>query len=310
MESVKTIRAVERAFEVMRALQERINGATLAELQAATGLSGPTTLRILKTLIGVKAVRRGMFDRRYRNCIQLEALTRGMHPIDRLADVAAPWLDMLCRQVEWPSDLAVHSGNDDFMSVLESNLLNSRFFVRRTREGVCVNLLASAAGTAFLAALVPQRRGELVQSARKGRDVHNHKVIALNDIERRVEQARERGYAARHKLYMGGGYNGKPRDDSLNAIAVPVISGDKLLGALNINWNRAAMTEKEMVRRNLPRLNAAAEGIAGDAATQGILDDLLHTEDTQASPDGFLAVMPPRGPEAPSCGDIVRYLST
>jgi len=281
MESVKTIRAVERAFEVMQALQQRTDGATLTELQTATGLSGPTTLRILKTLIGVKAVRRGMFDQRYRNSIQLEVLTQGMQSIDRLADVAAPWLDMLCRQVEWPSDFAVHSGNDDFMSVLESNLLNSRFFVRRSREGVRVNLLASAAGTAFLAALVPQRRGELLQSAREGRDVHNHKAIAFNDMERRVEQAREQGYAARHQLYRGGGYNGKSRDDSLNAIAVPVIGGDKLLGALNINWNREALTEKEMVRRHLPRLRAAAQGIAGDAATQGILDKLLHTEDSQ-----------------------------
>ena len=153
MESVKTIRAVERAFEVLRALQAMPQGAALIELQAATGLSGPTLLRMLKTLILVQAVRRSTTDQRYRNSVQLQGLTRGMEPTERLADVAAPWLDSLCQQVEWPSDLVVHQGDDDFMVVLESSLRQSRFYVRRRRGRVRVNLLGSAGGTAFLTGL-------------------------------------------------------------------------------------------------------------------------------------------------------------
>lgn len=281
MESVKTIRAVERAFAVLQALQRLPNGATLIELQHATELSGPTVLRMLKTLIGVKAVRRSMIDQRYRNSMQLKVLTRGMHPLDRLADAAAPWLDRLCQEVEWPSDLAVHAQEDDFMSVLESNLRQSRFFVRRSRGHVRVNLLGSAAGTAFLSALTQHRRIALVEAARAGRDVHNAKVIAINDLERGVAQARARGYASRHSVYRGGGYNGEPRDDALNAIAVPIVCAGKVLGALNINWNRTAMTEKEMVRRNLATLREAAEGIAADACDQGVLDELPNMEEAQ-----------------------------
>lgn len=278
MDSVKTIRAVERAFDVLHALHGLPGGATLVELQKATALSGPTLLRLLKTLIAVRAVRRSSVDRRYRNSVQLEVLTRGLDPVERLADAAAPWLDTLCQRVEWPSDLAFHHGDDDFMTVLESTLRQSRFYVRRTRGGVRVNLLGSAAGIAFLSALPSKRRAELVQAARRGRDVHNTKVIACGDLEARALQARERGYAARHRLYRGGAYNGDVRDDALNAIAVPIVHSGKVLGALNINWNRAAMTEKQMVARCLASLHEAAGQIAADAAKRGVLDDLRGLE--------------------------------
>jgi IclR family mhp operon transcriptional activator len=278
VESVKTIRAVERAFDVLRALQARPDGATLSELQAATRLSGPTLLRMLKTLIAVQAVWRSTTDQRYRNSVQLQGLTRGMQPLDRLADIAAPWLDRLCQEVEWPSDLAIHRGNSDHMTVLESSLRQSRFYVRRSRGRVRVNLLGSAAGNAYLAALTRERRAALVAAAREGRDIHNAMVVAAADLEERVAEARERGYASRHRLYRGGSYNGQPRDDALNAIAVPIIAGGRVLGALNINWNRSAMTEREMVRRHLPALRSTATGIAAGAADQELVSELPDHE--------------------------------
>jgi IclR family mhp operon transcriptional activator len=278
LESVKTIRAVERAFDVLRVMQGIPQGATLVELQKATGLSGPTLLRVLKTLIAVKAVRRSTTDQRYRTGVQLQVLASGMDPVERLAEVAAPWLDRLCEAVEWPSDLAIHKGNEAFMQVLESSIRQSRFYVRRKGGRTRVNLFGSAAGSAFLAALTPERRKELAAAARAGRDVHNANALAAGDLESRVLQARRHGYAARHRVYRGGSFNGAPRDDGLHAIAVPVIHSGFVLGALNINWNRSAMTEKEMVRTHLPTLREAARGIAEAAAAQGLVEELPGIE--------------------------------
>jgi IclR family mhp operon transcriptional activator len=157
------------------------------------------------------------------------------------------------------------------MVVLESSLRQSRFFVRRARGRVRVNLLGSAAGTAYLAALPAPRRAGLVEAAWQGRDPHNAAVIAANDLERRVQAARRTGYAQRHPLYRGGGYNKPPLDDALQAIAVPILHGGRVLGALNINWNRAALPEREMARRHLAALRAAATGIGAAAAGQGVL---------------------------------------
>jgi len=293
MDSIKTIRAVERAFAVLHALQAMPLGATLIELQHATGLSGPTLLRMLKTLIGLNAVSRSMTDQRYRNSVQLHVLARGIHPLDRLADIAAPFLDQLCQQIEWHSDLLVHTGDDDFMTVLESNLRKSRFYVRRRRGRVRVNLLASASGLAFLSALPDARRRALVLAARSGRDLHNAKVIALNDLERHAMQARLLGYALRHPVYRGGGYDTAARDDALQAVAVPVQVAGRVLGALNVNWNRAAFTAKQMVERHLDALRAAAACIADAAHAQGLLADLTNLEPA-AKPQGRTAEPDPR----------------
>lgn len=278
MESVKTIRAVERAFEVLRVMQGMPQGATLVALQKATGLSGPTLLRVLKTLIAVRAVHRSMTDQRYRPSVQLQGLAQGMEPAERLAQVAAPYMDRLCAVVEWPSDLVVHRGNDPFMQVLESSIRQSRLYVRRKSGRTRVNLFGSAGGSAFLAALPHERRKELALAARGGRDVHNANILAAGDLEARVAQARLRGYAARHPLYRGGTFNGARRDDGLNAVAVPVIHSGRLLGALNINWNRAAMTEQQMVRRHLSALRSTAAAIAAAAAAQDLLGELAGVE--------------------------------
>lgn len=274
MDSVKTIRAVERAFEVLQALQRAPQGATLVDLQAATGLSGPTLLRLLKTLIQAKVVRRSSLDQRYRTSLRLHALGQALSPAERLADLAAPWLDSLCEQVEWPSDLVIHTGDDEFMRVLESSLRLSRFYVRRTPGRVRVNLLGSASGTAFLAALGERRREQLWRAARAGRDVHNVRIAASDDLAARVEHVRSRGYALRHPAYRGGRFESEPSDDALQAMAVPVAHGAWVFGTLNINWNRKAATEREMARRHLVALKATAAGIAAAADQQGIAEEL------------------------------------
>lgn len=235
-------------------------------------------LRILKTLITVRAVHRSMTDQRYRPSVELQALARGMEPAERLAEIAAPFIDRLCAVVQWPSDLFIHSGDEPFMQVLESTVRQSRLYVRRKGGRTRANLLGSAGGSAFLAALPLGRRTELAQAARGGRDVHNTNILAAGDLEARVARARARGYASRHPIYRGGAFNGAPKDDGLHAIAVPVVHSGRLLGALNINWNRAAMTEKEMVRRHLPVLCNTAAAIAAAAAAQGLLSELPGIE--------------------------------
>lgn len=270
MESVKTIRSVERAFAVLGALQSLPGGATLAQLQDCTKLPKPTLMRLLKTLIGVKAVRKSMADQRYRTSIQIDVLARGVSAPDRLADVAAPILDDLCQELEWPSDLAIHMDDDDFMRVMESSLRQSRFYLKRRKGRVYVNLLGSAAGSAFMSALTPARQRELVGAARAGKDIHNLKIIAAGTLDTHWDRAQRQGYATRHDLYRGGGYNLAARDDALSSLAVPLRCQGVVLGSLNINWNRQAMTPKEMAARVVNRLQQAAGAIVEEAVQHGV----------------------------------------
>lgn len=270
MESVKSIRAIERAFEVLTALQDAPRGATLVELSRATSLSGPTLLRILKTLIAVKAVRRSMVDQRYRNSVHLKALVRGVPLFELIADAAATSISELLHSVEWPSDLVLHAGNDDYMTVVESNLRRSRFHVKPSMARRPVNLLGSASGIAFLSALRPERRMELARHCAKGNDPTNLNVTAAADLEKHIERARIKAYAVRHQLYQGGRHDGPLRDDGLSVIAVPVVGGGVAFGALTLYWNRKAVSEKEMARKNLDVLQAAAARIADDVSSQSL----------------------------------------
>ncbi len=270
MQSVKSIRAVERAFAVLEALQNAADGATLADLQRATGLSKPTLLRLLKTLIQVKAVRRGMADQKYRTAVQLNLLGRGVTALERLAEISAPILDELCQQLEWPSDVLIHQEDDDCMMVLESNLRRSRFYVRRRVGRSRVNLLGSAGGLAFLSALRAERVEQLREAARHGADPHNTKIIARGDLDQVLETVRARGYAARHPLYRGGSYRLTPRDDRLFAIAVPILGDHFVLGAVNVNWNRQAHSEQAMAAMAVEPLQQAATRIAKAVKEQGI----------------------------------------
>lgn len=270
--STKTVRAVERAFLILRALEDAPQGSTLVELEEATKLPGPTLLRLLATLENLQAVRRGLYDRRWRNSVGLRSLTRGVGAIERFAEIAATRLDELCSLVRWPSDVAVHFGNDDFMTVLESTLRRSPLYVRRVKPGR-VNLLMSAVGTAYLAHLPASRCRALVRAARAGTDVHNHSAIAAGDLSKRLAQARTLGYATRHRLYLGGKYNEPARDDRTHSIAVPILSEGNVYGAVNINWNRYSSSEEMMASRHLEQLHYIAESIAGEARDLGVFEE-------------------------------------
>lgn len=271
MSGNKTVRAVERAFLVLRALEDTPQGSTLVQLEETTKLPGPTLLRLLATLEQLQAVRRGLYDRRWRNTVRLGSFTTVVGAVERFAEIAAVRLDELCTLVRWPSDVAVHYGNDDFMTVLESTLRRSPFYLRRVEPGR-VNLLTSAMGSVYLAHLPAPRCRALVRAARLGRDAHNHSAIAAGDLPARLAQARALGYSTRHPLFLGGKYNEPGRDDGTWSIAVPILSDGRAYGAVNINWNRQASSEEAMAARHLGQLQDTARSIADEARALGVFE--------------------------------------
>lgn len=275
-EGVKTIRAVERTFEVLRTLRQ-LKDASVAELEQATGLPRPTLLRILKTLMEVGAVRRGLKDRRFRNRIMLDDFTSHLTPSDRLADIAAPFLEQLCALVKWPSTVGIYGDHDsaDYMLSLESTTAITRFYVRRLYKKR-VNLLMSAQGGAFLAQLDKDQLGMIVEHVRHhSADHHNLLAIAAGDLEARLEQVRARGYALRHPRYLGGDYNGAACDDGMNTMAVPLCADGRVFGAATISWNRKALTVEQAVAMHLPHLKESAAAIVAEASLRGCIDQLI-----------------------------------
>ena len=80
----------------MQILQEK-RAATLNQVYQAADLPRPTILRILRTLEGAGWVHRGLGDGLYRNSFKIKGMLKGLDDKDRLAEIAAPFLDILCR---------------------------------------------------------------------------------------------------------------------------------------------------------------------------------------------------------------------
>ena len=278
MKGVKTIRAVERTFDVLNALRD-LKDASIGELEAKTGLPRPTLLRILKTLIEQGAVRRGLKDHRFRNCLVLGNLTEQLMPLDRLAEISAPLLTQLCTAVRWPSALGIYgdSTSGEYMQVVESTVEMTPFYIRRVNRNR-VNLLLSSLGSAFLAHIDPANLDRILDRVHQSQDHYNLWGLAAGDLRERLAKIRETGYALRHSRYLGGTYNGPESNDELNSIAVPLMASGKCFGAVNISWNRQAMTDQEMIATYLPLLQKTAHDIAEKAEEQGIAAVLCPRE--------------------------------
>jgi IclR family mhp operon transcriptional activator len=256
----KTIRALERGLNVIELLQK--GPATLNDIYKLSTLPRPTILRVLRTLEGAGWVRRGLGDGLYRNSFKIGHMVAGLDHTDELAEIAAPHLDALCRKVSWPSDLGVLNVAGLHMELKETSRANSPFLLNRDSIGHVINIPLSAVGRAYLAFCKDTERNEildrLMTSNNKGDKVVQQEA-AFSDILQGIRLA---GYATRDSSFGGGQ---KPFrsdfDDGLNAIAVPIIAQNNILGCITLVWIRKAASIKEITDDYLTDLQKSAAEI-------------------------------------------------
>jgi IclR family transcriptional regulator, mhp operon transcriptional activator len=256
MAQPKTIRALERAIQVLNVLQTQMM-ASLHELHIATGLPKPTVLRILVTLERSGVISRRLMDGQYR-LRSLGSIAPRLRKFDNIADVAAPVMHRLCGKVLWPSELMVPAG--DQMEKIETSRTLSAFPIRPEMGG-SIPWLLSGVGRAYLAFCPRAERDRLLARLRRtGRPIdrlsHEPEYFA-----RILRETRERGFGTRDTTFTGGTLLLPTLDDGLAAIAVPLAKGDRVHGAINIIFMRKAVTVEEMALRHLVDLQDAAQEI-------------------------------------------------
>jgi IclR family mhp operon transcriptional activator len=252
----KTIRSLERGLQVLRALQENPI-ASLSDIHHWTKLSKPTLLRILLTLEQTGLVTRRLGDGRYRLSANPLHLTRKRDRYDRVAEAAAPVLDRLCHEIEWPSDLLVPAG--DHMEIRETSRIRTPFAIRFTQDriGTPVNWVLSAVGRAYLAYCPDQERQKLLAVLRRSDKAENLLARDTKRFDRILAETRANGYGARDPSFGGGAY-GRQSPDGLNGIAVPLLDRGRVHGVINIVWIKEARHVDDMVRDHLADLQSAA----------------------------------------------------
>jgi IclR family mhp operon transcriptional activator len=260
MADPEVVKGLERGLLVLQALQMQPD-SSLHELHTVTGISKPSLLRILHTLVRAGLVTRRLADGRYRIGSTLShAPSRRAHR-DRIAEAAAPVLERLCERVSWPSDLMVPAG--DHMEIRETTRNRSPFLLQPERIGLPVNWLRTAVGRAYLAycpAKERQRIVALLGSSTRPEDRLAREPARLGAI---LAEVRACGYGTRDATHVGGYYGGPPHADGLLSIAVPLRDGPRVVGAINMLWLRRAFTVEAFAARHLSELQAAAAEIVG-----------------------------------------------
>lgn len=261
---MKTIRALERGLAVLNALEGR-GGMTLAELHAHTGMAKPTLLRILATLEEAGAAWKAIGDRRYRRRVGPAGKARPDERAHRIAEVAAPHLEALQRKVIWPSDLLVYRNYR--LELAETSRRQSNLGLFPYRLGFRIDMFLTAPGRAWLAWCTDRERQRILAHARSHPPPNpRSRAVLRGELEGILATTRRLGYASRDPLFGGTDADMSEFDDGLDAIAVPVMQGGRVLACMNLVWPRKYRLKAKIVKDHLADLKQAAAGVAAALA--------------------------------------------
>lgn len=165
-------------------------------------------------------------------------------------------LEQLCRSLPWPSDLMVPVG--DHMEIRESSRGHSPFLINRDQIGHPVPWLASAVGRAYLAYCPDKERNQIIAVLRKSDLRDDLPARDPKRVDEILSEVRSKGYATRDPSHTGGAYGGANFVDGLAAVAVPLISGQRVYGAINLLWVKTAFPIDEFASVHVPALKTAA----------------------------------------------------
>jgi IclR family acetate operon transcriptional repressor len=183
-----TVQSVERALEVLEALAAAGGAIGVTEVARRVGLPQGTTHRLLLTLAARGYARREA-DRKY--AVGVAALQLGGAAYQELTTVAEQHLPLLVKLSGETSNLALLEG-DQMVYVAQSPSPHTlRIFAEVGRR---VPVHSTSVGKAVLAAMPPDRARAVMAGLRL--DACTPRTAStLPELEARVEQAREDGFA-------------------------------------------------------------------------------------------------------------------
>lgn len=247
----RLVQSIQRCLTILEYLNVN-EGATLQQVCAATGLTRGTAYRVLETLRHEQYLRKDVGSSRYWIAGRVRVLSEGYRDEWWIEQFAAEAIRELGRKTLWPVKLLTLSGHE--MITRATTDFESPFTDGKFPTGFRVTLLWSAAGLSYLAFSDDATREVLVKAARTApqrpsASAPYRKDIA--DIDELLTRIRCDGYhIADHPETM------------FYSMAVPVLRGEKPLGAIAIFFYRATVSRSDAVVTYLPLLQQTAADIA------------------------------------------------
>lgn len=246
------IEPVERAFRLLEALN-RHRTCTLAALSEATALPKSTTSRLLETLVALGYVTRVSRGIGYRITDKVLTLAAGVRFIDHLVNASAGPMSEFTAKTGWPLYLGTVS--DALVLIRHSTAPESPLSFETVGYDLKFRIYESALGLAYLAFCAADERRSILEAASASREEGNFSEAQRSALDRHLAVVRERGYA----------FTRSARSRRVNGMAVPIVRGSHVLGALTLRYPRRAMSEDQVAARFATLLAATARQIAGGA---------------------------------------------
>lgn len=249
----KPIGSLYRGLEVVRAI-EAASAATFTELQLETGLPKASLARILKTLQLAHWVHHNEVSGRY--SIQHEAPIPANRSflLTRASQLAAGPREALQVRVPWPTDLGVRDGNA--MLSLDGPYARNSFSANFRVLGSRPSMLRSSLGRCYLAFCPEDERELIVNTLMRSRDPADLAGARPAEVKRLVSQVRAQGYATRDARHTS-----VDSPERFGAIAVPLLMGKRVAGALCVVWIPALASEAQIARDHLADLQRLADEV-------------------------------------------------
>jgi IclR family transcriptional regulator, mhp operon transcriptional activator len=243
------MRSVSRALSVLRELNLK-NGASILHLHEVTGISRAALYRIVRTLQHAGYLVVDEEAQCYRLTPLVKHLSAGFDEDDWIPRVAGPVLDRLQKAVIWPTDL--FSFFHDSMVMRRTTRRASPWTIDRAIVGFRIPMLITACGRAYLAHLPDAERDGVLD--RLQRSDHPDDAMARDPrtVQRLLANVRKDGFALREKGFMA----------ETGSIAVPVLDGRVVRGAIAITYMSSAISTKDVIERFAPLLKDAAADIS------------------------------------------------
>lgn len=251
MASYTPVTAVLRGLEVLRTVN-RSGISTVKEIHYETGLDKATIVRMLETLIHAGYLSRDPETASYSVTGRVLQLSSGFILYDKAGELCAPVLSTLRDRIGWPSGFTML--DDDAMIVVQTSRDVGPISFNRN-PGYRLPMLQVSVGKVYLAFCPDAEREAILGRLRENED--RSVQTALARIDTSLKRVRKTGFAVTEDSYSYREYRG-----NFVGMAVPVIDGTKVYGALNIIYLRSAVTQDEAQERYLGELRTAADEIA------------------------------------------------
>lgn len=252
----KEVRSLSRGIKLIETLAE-LGWVKPGALSKYAALDRSTVYRLINTLIEIGYVSRREEDGAIALTSKLMQVANGIRNDDLIVQSVEPHIQRLTEKILWPSDFAVFSAGSVSIKASTHNI--SPMSVHRAMIGKERPLLRSAIGKALLFGMNEKELEHTLNIVSKLGGMNARDAQSRKNVNKVVGEVRKCGYASA----IGS------METNISAIALPVRSAHRVIGAINIIFFRNVLSPVEAAEKYLKSLTNCIDDIEVELNTKG-----------------------------------------